>query len=235
MLHVLDRPVWAALTTRQTEFAVGDAAHALRFAADVEPFVAAHDNTPDSIHALAKLIQPDEKVYMLQAGKHMLPYGVKVDRAATVLQMVADHLNDPGLTAPIVPLTDADALEMLALATLTEPGPFKARTHKLGDFWGVKQNGKLVAMAGERMKAPGYTELSGVCTHPAARGQGFAKALSAHVMKQILSRGDQVFLHAYDTNAAAVKLYEGLGFAIRAALNTTIFRLVDPKSICEFA
>lgn len=235
MLHVLDRPIWAALTTRQTEFAVGDAAQALRFAADVEPFVAAHDNNPDSIHALAKLIQPDEQVYMLQAGKHVLPYGVHVEKAATVVQMVAATLNDPGLKAPIEPLNDSDAPEMLALATLTAPGPFKTRTHKLGGFWGIKQNGKLVAMAGERMKAPGYTELSGVCTHPDARGQGYAKALSAHVMKQILSHGDQVFLHAYETNAAAIKLYEGLGFAVRATLNTTVFRLVDPKTICEFA
>jgi predicted GNAT family acetyltransferase len=235
MLHALDRPIWTALTTRQTEFAEGNAKHALRFAADVEPFVAAHDNDPDSIHALAKLIRPDEQVYMIQAGKHVLPYGVKVDQAATLVQMVAESLNDPKLDAPMEPLTDADAPEMLALATLTKPGPFKTQTHKLGSFWGIKQNGKLVAMAGERMKAPGYTELSGVCTHPDARGKGYAKALSAKVMRQILSRGDKPFLHAYDTNTEAIKLYEGLGFAIRAALNMTLFRLVDPKTICEFA
>jgi predicted GNAT family acetyltransferase len=102
---------------------------------------------------------------------------------------------------------------MLALATLTQPGPFRARTHELSQFWGVKdEQGQLLAMAGERLKLPGMSEVSGVCTHPDARGQGLAALLSRHVASEIVRRGEVPFLHAYAGNAAAIGLYERLGF-----------------------
>jgi predicted GNAT family acetyltransferase len=229
MTHILDTPIWTALTTRQTEFAVGDE-RAWRFMPDVEPFVAARDHDLENTHALSNLIQPAEQIYMLQTGKHVLPLGAIIEKEASIVQMVADKLIAPHhtpshLTAAIVPLTDADAPEMLALATLTQPGPFKPRTHKLGNFWGIKHNGKLVAMAGQRMKAPGYTEVSGVCTHPDARGKGYAKILSAVVMQHIFAVGEKAFLHAYETNTSAIRLYEGLGFSARTTLNGTVFRI----------
>ncbi|MBL8629761.1 MAG: GNAT family N-acetyltransferase [Rhodospirillaceae bacterium] len=223
MVHILDRPIWAALTTRQTEFAVGQVA-ALRFAPDVEPFVATRDNDPENAAALGRLLQSGEQLYMTQTGEHVLPPGAIIEKEAPIVQMVAEKLILPDISALIVPLTDADAPEMLALATLTQPGPFKTRTHKLGNFWGVKHNGKLVAMAGQRMKAPGYTEVSGVCTHPDARGRGYAKILSAVVMQHILETGERAFLHAYETNTAAIKLYESLGFVVRNTQKVTVFR-----------
>jgi predicted GNAT family acetyltransferase len=117
---------------------------------------------------------------------------------------------------------------MLALATLTEPGPFFEKTHRLGDFVGVRAGGQLVAMAGERMKPDGFTEVSGVCTHPGHRGRGYAATLMRHVAARILARGETPFLHAYATthththnNHAAIALYQRLGFALRREILMT--------------
>lgn len=137
--------------------------------------------------------------------------------------MVAEGLT-PAETSglAIAPLTEADAPQMLALATLTRPGPFFARTHKLGDFVGVKQEGRLVAMAGERMKPTGFTEVSGVCTDPDHRGLGYAGALMRVVAARILERGETPFLHTYASNTGAIGLYQSLGFALRREMTMTV-------------
>jgi predicted GNAT family acetyltransferase len=150
------------------------------------------------------------------------PPGTKVFQHAICNQMTAAAITPGAARFEIVPLCDADAGEMLALATLTEPGPFFHRTHQLGDFIGVKQNGKLVAMAGERMKPDGFTEISGVCTHPDHRGRGYAGGLMRIVAQKILTRGETPFLHVYDHNAGAIALYEALGFRFRAAMHLTV-------------
>jgi len=111
---------------------------------------------------------------------------------------------------------------MLALATLTKPGPFRRGTLRLGGFIGVRREGRLIAMAGERMKLDGFTELSGVCTHPDFRGQGLAGRLSRLVVSHILARGEQAFLHAYAEHAATVAFYESLGFRVRARMTYTV-------------
>jgi predicted GNAT family acetyltransferase len=138
--------------------------------------------------------------------------------------MVAATITPGDAAFPLLPLGEQDAGEMLALASLTEPGPFFARTHRLGGFVGVKQGGKLVAMAGERMKPPGYTEVSGVCTHPDYRGRGYAAGLMRVVGRAILARGDLPFLHVYASNTGAIALYHGLGFTLRRTMMMTVLR-----------
>ena len=122
----------------------------------------------------------------------------------------------------VVELGDTDAVEMLALAQLTEPGPFLARTHTMGRFIGARIGGRLAAMAGERMRFPGFTEVSGVCTHPDFRGQGLARRLSSVIASTIQQRGEQPFLHAWTSNRAAITLYESLGFEVRTAVQVAV-------------
>jgi len=144
---------------------------------------------------------------------------------ADAVQMVSARLGAATCDAPIVPMTADDAPAMLELATLTKPGPFAARTPTLGEFWGIKERGVLVAMAGERMRHTGFTEVSGVCTHPSARGRGYARALSAWVAARIAARGETPYLMAYATNTAAIELYLTLGFVHHRAMNVAAIAL----------
>ena len=219
--HILDRPVWSALSTRQFAFGLGGD-HARRFAVDIGPLTSARDDSVESLAALGDLVPIAGTLLLLQADAIMLPRGISALSTADGVQMVAEQLAPVASDSRIERLTEADTPAMLALASLTNPGPFAARTSDLGEFWGVKDGASLVAMAGERMKQDGFTEVSGVCTHPDARGRGFARALSATVAGRILARGDVPYLHAYATNKAAIDLYESLGFRLRCRMNVAV-------------
>jgi predicted GNAT family acetyltransferase len=166
----------------------------------------------------------DDAVFLAQVPSIAVPPGLLVAKAAQGVQMLATRrlAGDDG--AGLALLGDADAAEMLALATLTEPGPFLPRTHTMGRFVGIRIDGRLAAMAGERMRFPGHVEVSGVCTHPDFRGRGLARRLSAAVTADIQRRGEQAFLHAWTTNTAAIALYESLGFVTRTALNIAVLK-----------
>jgi ribosomal protein S18 acetylase RimI-like enzyme len=217
----LVRPVWDALATRHAGYAVGDD-RARRFAADIGPLAGARDDDPRSLAALAALVGAGDAVILLQADPVVLPDELVATTASPGVQMVLDRLADVPADPRIVPLDPDDAPAMIALAGLTKPGPFAARTHLLGDFVGVKDGGALIAMAGERMKHAGYTEVSGVCTHPDARGRGLARMLSAHVARRIVARGETPYLHAYAANTAAIELYETLGFRLHRAMHVAV-------------
>jgi predicted GNAT family acetyltransferase len=219
--HPLDRPVWSALTgKRQAHLALGDA-QAMRFDPAYALFAVAADDAPESVEALARLIPAGGVVGLVEAGEVALPQGVPMRQAACV-QMTAQALTAGGPDIAFEELGNADAAEMLALATLTEPGPFFDKTHRLGDFIGVRQGGRLIAMAGERMKPDGFTEVSGVCTHPDWRGRGYAAGLMRAVTARILARGETAFLHAYAANTGAIGLYEALGFSVRSPVTFTV-------------
>jgi len=116
-----------------------------------------------------------------------------------------------------------------ALTALTKPGPFSARTHELGAYIGIRRNGKLVAMAGERLKVPGCTELSAVCTHPEHTGHGFARTLMTELMRRICGRGETPFLHVREDNMRAIGLYERMGFRRRVLLHLAVLRKDEPQ------
>ena len=222
MTDMLDRPIWHALCGRQARFAVG-AGPARRFRADVSPFVACADDSPAALAAVAGLVARGEAVLFLQRGAVPLPPGMRAIESGTGVQMIADAYAPSPPPLGIVALGETDAAAMLALATLTQPGPFRARTHELSQFWGVKDDaGRLIAMAGERLQLPGMSEVSGVCTHPDARGRGLAALLSRHVASEIARRGEVPFLHAYATNAGAIRLYEKLGFRLNGEVEALL-------------
>lgn len=213
MTHPLDKPIWSALDSRQARFAEGGGI-ARRFPAEVSPFVAGRDGA--AAQAMAELIPAGDDVSLLEVSPPDAPSGVNETRKLC-LQMVWERL--PTDTTPafdIKPLGEADAVEMLDLALLTRPGPFRARTHTMGRFLGVREGGRLVAMAGERLHLPGYREISAVCTHPDWRGRGLGAALMRVVGARMMKEGDQPFLHSYASNEIAVALYRKLGFEVRA-------------------
>ncbi len=222
MVHVLDRPVWNTLTTRHARLAVGDA-RAWRIEAAVGPFAAPADRRRANVDALAALLPDDDELWLVEATDLPLPRELTLRQAAPLDQMVARAVAPPTAAFAIEPLGRADAPEMLALATLTRPGPFRARTPELGGFVGARDGGgRLIAMAGERMKVPGFVEVSGVCTHPDHRGRGYAAQLMRAVASRIIAQGDAAFLHVYPSNSGAIALYEALGFRRRRGMRLQI-------------
>lgn len=220
-MNKLDRPVWASLV-HAPHLAEGGAL-AKRFRRDVNLFASAYDDSLTSLAALRGLVLDSESIFVLQVTAIRVPDGLSVVRAAQGVQMfstrpIASQAGDH----TIVDLRDIDAPEMVALAKLTEPGPFLPRTHTMGHFIGIRIDGRLAAMAGERMRFPGFTEISGVCTHPDFRGQGLASRLSSVVANAIQQRGEQPFLHAWTTNRAAIGLYERMGFEFRIAVEVAV-------------
>ncbi|WP_030219885.1 GNAT family N-acetyltransferase [Streptomyces bikiniensis] len=126
--------------------------------------------------------------------------------------------------AGVVELGAADVPDMLDLIARTRPGPFRPRTRELGTYLGIRDGGRLVAMAGERLRPPGWTEISAVCTDPEARGRGHAARLVGALADRVLARGERPFLHVAEKNAAAIALYERLGFTSRKHVTFRGFR-----------
>ena len=218
--HLLDQAIWHALNTRQADLAIGGA-HARRFDPAYGPLAAMVDDGPQAWAQLRELAAAHGPVVLFGPAAIAPPPGFACLKAAEIVQFSAERLIAPAHQHSLQALTDADAAEMLALATLTEPGPFAAQTHQLGPFLGVKQDGRLAAMAGTRMRPPGHTEVSAVCTHPDFRGQGLAAALCHAAGQAIIDAGETPFLQAYADNRAALALYERLGFTVRARMWVT--------------
>jgi ribosomal protein S18 acetylase RimI-like enzyme len=229
MTHPLDRAVWNALTTRLSGFVTADSnARAVRIDPEVGVFVSGVDAEPGTLQAMADLALRHPGAGMVELtggpmGEMDLP-GVEVINRVPLVQMVCAALTPGGPDIAFETLTEADAPEMLALATLTKPGPFRSATRRLGPFIGIKQEGRLVAMAGRRLRVDGFTELSGVCTHPDWRGRGYAAGLSRAVAGEILVLGEAVFLHAFAEHDATIAFYRSLGFEVRAPMTYTILR-----------
>ncbi|MBD1547523.1 GNAT family N-acetyltransferase [Roseibium aggregatum] len=223
MEDALDTAVWTALTTRHERFAVGTG-QARRFDPDVAPFAAANGASAQSLSDLGDLLEDGETdVYLLQRADICLPDTLSAPMTAPGVQMIRRRACAVlPATDGIIRLTETDIPEMRALVELTKPGPFRARTFELGEFWGIRLDGRLAAMAGERLKLPGFTEVSGVCSHPDFRGMGLAAALSDFVASRIEARGEVPFLHAFANNAAAIRLYEKLGFELRCGVNVAV-------------
>jgi predicted GNAT family acetyltransferase len=143
--------------------------------------------------------------------------------------ILENEINSPNRAdskADIVELGLPDSPEMIELTSLTKPGPFGPRTHELGTYLGIRREGKLVAMAGERLKVPGYTEVSAVCTHPDHTGKGYARILMTEIMERIRDRGETPFLHSRADNTRAINLYKLLGFRERKFGHFAVLRKV---------
>ena len=219
--HILDYPIRAALKTRQECLAEINGP-VRRYPADIAPFADVTAQTPQNWAALHALMGADEAA-VLFTPEPVTPSGpLEIAMAATGEQMVGAPTQFDGTMPEIVRLCDADAPEMRALVELTRPGPFGARTHQLGRFFGIRVDGRLAAMTGERMRPGDYTEMTAVCVHPDFRGRRYAQALLAHVSRQIVARGEVPFLHVFSDNASALALYRRQGMTIRRRLHVTV-------------
>jgi ribosomal protein S18 acetylase RimI-like enzyme len=219
---LLDNPIWHALSTEQRALAQGNGL-AKRFPSDVAPFGGLIDQSAAAYDALEEIL-PGAVTALFLDAEPILPSNWEIVHSGEMYQMICDappHLAESQIFRE---LTKADVPEMLALTKLTEPGPFLPRTIELGAYLGVFDAGSLVAMAGERLHLTGFTEISAVCTHPQYRGRGYGNALLSALISRITQRGETPILHVRTGNLAAVRLYEKLGFHVRAQLHLAIIK-----------
>ena len=224
--HPLDYPIWTALTTTQQALAEGDA-RARRFPTEITPFAAMADMSPESFAALGALMSPQDIAVLFTPDAVEPPAEFKVALADTGEQMIGTPVETPANGVDIVTLGVDDVPAMIELTALTKPGPFYARTHELGTFLGIRVDGQLVAMAGERMKPAHYTEITAVCVHPSHRGRGYGQMLLSAISRQIVSRGEIPFLHVFTSNHSAIALYRRQGMEIRRRLHVTVLKKED--------
>ena len=231
-LALLDNPIYHALGHAHARLALGDE-RARRYLPAIGPLAGIRSPSSECIAALPALVEPGDAIVLFLDDSIPIPNGLALARegsldqmlcpvdSAEVAQALARPLPDGTALRPLVP---SDYPAMVELAHLTEPGPFRHRTAELGDFFGILAGHRLLAMAGERTRVPGFTEVSGVCTHPDARGRGYAHTLIARVHQQIRSRGDIPYLHSWSSNASAIAVYQRLGYALRRRFRLQAFR-----------
>jgi predicted GNAT family acetyltransferase len=219
--HPLDHPIWNALTSRQSRLAEGGAL-ARRYPPAIAPFAAMADMSPPSFAALGGLMSRSDQAVLFTTEPVAAPPEFKILLAATGEQMIGAPVETSVRSAEIITLGVDDVPAMMELTKLTRPGPFTPRTHELGTFLGIRVDGQLVAMAGERMKPADYTEMTAVCVHPDYRGRGYAQMLLGAVSRQISARGVIPFLHVFSDNAAAIALYRRQGMEIRRRIWVTV-------------
>ena len=220
-MYRLDHPIWTALTTRQAALAEGGA-RARRYPPDIAPFAAMADTSPESFAALGALMRPSDHVVLFTPDPVAAPEDFKVLLAKTGEQMIGMPAESPVGSADIVTLGADDVPAMMELTKLTNPGPFAPRAHELGTFLGIRIEGRLAAMAGERMKPGEHTEMTAICVHPDHRGRRYAQLLLGAIARRISARGEIPFLHVFSDNVGAIALYRRQGMEIRRRLHVTV-------------
>jgi predicted GNAT family acetyltransferase len=224
--RALDNPVFASLTTRHATIAEGGDL-ARRYPADVSPLCALAAPTQACADAMVAMTHVGDEIAVFGPQMPAAPPGFEVFRQMDIVQMIRRrHAPLPKPAIAFEVLGDGDVDAMLALVELTRPGPFCRRTIELGRFVGVREAGRLVAMAGERMWIDDLREVSGVCTHPDAQGRGIARALMSEVIGRILDAGQVPFLHVEAAKAPVIAFYRSLGFEPRASFVVTGYRRV---------
>ena len=232
--HVLDNPLWHALTGPHAVHAQGSGS-ARRYDPDVSIFHAIADTSEQAWRDVAQLASSSGIVILTTEDAPDPPLGWEVVFAIEGRQMwLRERIAIPpvpavdaetGSRVELRPLTHRDVPELSALVALTEPGPWRSRTFELGGYVGIFHDRTLVAAAGQRVHPPGHCEVSAVCTHPDARRRGYASTLTAHVAEAIAERGEVPFLHVVATNTAAIAVYERLGFTTRQMVRFCALRV----------
>ena len=214
--HVLDNPVWHALTTQHAGLAL-TAEGVARYPAEIVPFAGVGEPSPRAANQLASLIDDAESVFIVGVAPEPPP-GWQLEPKKPVLQMVCNERTAVVDGPDVVTMGAEQVADMIGLTDLVFPGFFRPRTLEMGSYYGIYRGSRLAAMAGERMRLDGYQELSAVCTHPDYTGRGYAQRLLGVLCNSAFDRGFTPFLHVYADNTRAIGVYRRLSFADRAIL-----------------
>jgi ribosomal protein S18 acetylase RimI-like enzyme len=224
MKHVLDNPVWNALTSGNKVLAEGNE-KAKYFEPEVAPFAGLNENTHANFTSLYDIIPFNTPIAIFTNDKNLKADPWQVDHYISGYQLLYKQaLNREPNSLDLVALNESHVPEMLALARLTNPGPFASKTINLGNYRGIFFENKLVAMAGLRLHNDGFSEISAVCTHPEYLGRGYARALIFNQIHHIQQQGETAYLHVRSDNIRAIEIYQSMGFEIRSEMTIYVLK-----------
>jgi predicted GNAT family acetyltransferase len=228
-LHPLDNPIWQALNSEDKNKNQGTADVAIFFP-EISPFVGLENWSPVAQQKLYAQLPEARSCSTMIKKPFVLEANWELLFSLSLYQMVCKTLKPyQAKSVKIQALGDADIPAMLELTALTKPGPFSERTIDFGNYLGVFEEQKLVAMAGERLHLATFTEVSAVCTHPDYVGKGYAAQLVHQLTQQIHQEGNSAFLHVRQDNQRAIQLYQGLGYEIRTEMYFAVMRPMPNK------
>ncbi len=224
--NIFANPVWHALQTKHKHFAM-TVGEACRYPADVAPFAAVGTPSRAALQQLASLIVKGEHLWLFDDNFPPAPEIDWLEKLQCLQMVLPREVNPPDPSIELTPLRAADGQDMVALTTLAFPGFFRNRTYRMGSYFGIRHQGELIAMGGERIMLNGYPEVSGVCTHPAHRGNGYATAIIWELVRNHRHKGETSWLHVSASNRHAIDLYTRLGFV---TLQTVTLHRISCKS-----
>lgn len=220
MIELLDNPIWNALQTGDQIKNIGLNNLAF-YDASIAPFIGINKWDLDGQQNFIHHAPANRTWFLLIADEIVFQKQIDVTLHIPLYQMVCNSLQTVTFKPPppqISVLNETNKDEMLALATLTKPGPFSDRTIEFGNYHGIFVDGKLVAMGGERMHVANFTEVSAICTHPDYRGQGYAAYITQFLTHSVLQKRQTPFLHVRVENESAINVYQKLGYQIRKTI-----------------
>ncbi|MDJ1485125.1 GNAT family N-acetyltransferase [Cytophagaceae bacterium YF14B1] len=230
MTHILDNPIWNALTTHNQDISTGNN-HVRYFDREIAAFAGLKDNSEEDLNSLYALTPSPIHFILFTPGEISIPTNWKILVKRELLQMVCEKPTLPGSQlakgAELIPLQTKDVPAMLELTAKTNPGPFFVRTIEFGGYHGIFDGDRLVAMTGRRMQPGPYVEVSAVCTHPDYTGRGYAAQLVNHQLQSILTESRIPFLHLFSDNIGAYKVYKKLGFETRREMMVYVIEKQD--------
>lgn len=223
--ELLSNPIWHALGSRQQHFNRGN--DTLRyFPEEVAPFVGLPNWNADDVQLLSKDLPRNRSFYILIEKQIHLPDKLDIKFTLPLYQMECNELHPEFTDNPVKRLGEEHISQMLELTSLTRPGPFHNKTISLGNYIGIFDGERLIAMGGERLKVPGFTEISAICTHPDYRGKMLASHIISLLSQQIFDKGEIPFLHTRTDNSKAISVYEKLGYKISRDI---FFAIIEKK------
>lgn len=207
----LENIFWQTLSGPHAHWAEGTE-RARRYAKGFTPLLGFADEAHPDFEAIAPFCAPGEAFYT-DAWAGPAPAGWRIEFEATMFKMIWEAPSPEVDEAPeAIPMGPEHVAQAVELAALTKPGPFGPRTLEMGEYFGCFEGERLVAMAGERLHAGSWREISGVCTHPDFQGRGYARRLMTKLLRREMARGEQPFLHVASANVGARHLYARMGF-----------------------
>ncbi|MFZ1945927.1 MAG: GNAT family N-acetyltransferase [bacterium] len=158
-----------------------------------------------------------KEVYLNCREQHLQAAGSLYawDRLAAMWRMALDAQNFKPAGSGCVRLEQAQSRDLAALYALGGGPAFKPAQMERGIFYGAFADGRLVAAAGTHVVsyAHGIAAVGNVFTASDYRKRGLGAASTSAVVADLVSRGIRdVILNVEQSNEAALRLYERLGF-----------------------